>query len=59
MQIVCETLSQECPTQERADRVAQVVQYLPSKGKVLSLNASTAKGGGKKKGNMFNLNQGH
>jgi hypothetical protein len=30
-QIVCETLSQKYPTENRAGRVMQVVEYLPSK----------------------------
>jgi hypothetical protein len=42
-QIVCEILSQKKPIQKRADGVAQVVQYLPSKYEDPSSNPSTTK----------------
>jgi hypothetical protein len=40
---VGETLSQKYPTQKRAGRVDQVVEYLPSKCDALSLSPSTTK----------------
>jgi hypothetical protein len=42
-QIVLESLFQKYPTQNRAGRVAQVVEYLPSKCKALSSNPSITK----------------
>jgi hypothetical protein len=42
-QIVHETLSQKYSTQKRAEGVAQVVEYLPSKSEALSSNPNTAK----------------
>jgi hypothetical protein len=42
-QRVLETLSQKYPTQNRAGRVVQVVESLPSKCEVLSSNPSTIK----------------
>jgi DNA-binding MarR family transcriptional regulator len=42
-QIVLKTLSQKNPTQNRAGRVAQVVEHLPSKSGTLSSNSNMAK----------------
>jgi hypothetical protein len=43
MQIVCKTLSEKYPTQNRTSRVAQVAEHLPSKPEALSSNPSTTK----------------
>jgi hypothetical protein len=40
-QIVWETLSQKTPKQKRASRMAQVVEYLPSKLEALNSNPIT------------------
>jgi hypothetical protein len=42
-EIVYKTLSQKYPTQEKASRVVQVVEHLPSKHEVLSSNTCIAK----------------
>jgi hypothetical protein len=42
-QIVCETLPQKYPTQNRAVQVARVVELLPSKCEILSSNSSASK----------------
>jgi hypothetical protein len=45
-QVFLETLSQKHLTQNKAGRVAQVVEHLPSGCEVLSSNPSTTGGGG-------------
>jgi hypothetical protein len=41
--MVCETLTQKYPTQNRASRVARVVEHLPAKCETLSSNPSASK----------------
>jgi hypothetical protein len=52
-QTVCKTLSPKYPTQNRAGRVAEVVECLPSKHEVLSSNHSMEK---KKKKSLEKMN---
>jgi hypothetical protein len=47
--MVCETLSQKYLTQKRTDRVAQVVEHLPSKPDALNSDPNTTKKKKKKK----------
>jgi hypothetical protein len=47
--MVLKNLSQKYPAQDRADRVAQVVEWLPNNPGALSPNPSTAKKKKKKK----------
>jgi hypothetical protein len=50
-QIVCETLSWKKPLQNRADKVAPVVEHLPSRHEALSSNTVLPRGKKKRKEN--------